>query len=163
MAAATPEPASFTPASFRPISLPDSAAISVRSLQSPRWPMRNMRPLTLPRPVPSDRSKRSQISWRILSASTPSGVMTPVSTGEYTAGSAHWISRPQALTALRTPSAQRLWRGGGGGAAPAFGPALVAGEHRVQATLRRIEQHVAGLGQAIQQVGVGRVREVACL
>ena len=36
-----------------------SAAISVRSLQSPRWPMRNMRPFTLPRPVPSDMSKCS--------------------------------------------------------------------------------------------------------
>ena len=59
IAAATPEPASFTPDSFRPISQPESAAIRVRSLQSPRWPMRNMRPLTLPRPVPSDRSKRS--------------------------------------------------------------------------------------------------------
>ena len=77
---------------------------------SPRWPMRNMRPLTLPRPVPSDRSKRWWIVWRTRSASMPSGVITPVSTGEYTAGSAHWISRPHARTAARTPSAQRAWR-----------------------------------------------------
>ena len=50
---------SFTPDSFRPISQPESAAISVRSLQSPRWPMRNILPLSLPRPVPSEQSKRS--------------------------------------------------------------------------------------------------------
>src|SRR5258706_3448557 len=76
IAACTPLPASGTPLSLSPISQPDSAAISVRSLQSPRWPMRNMRPLTLPRPVPSDRSKRSWMSWRTRSASTPSGITT---------------------------------------------------------------------------------------
>ena len=36
-----------------------NAAISVRSLQSPRCPMRNIRPFTFPRPVPSEQSKRS--------------------------------------------------------------------------------------------------------
>ena len=67
IAAGTPLRASGTPASFRPISTPASVAISVRSLLSPRWPMRNIRPLSLPRPVPSDRSKRcvDQLAQRV--------------------------------------------------------------------------------------------------
>ena len=39
--------------------------------------MRNMRPLTLPRPVPRERSKRSWMSFLSASASVPAGVITP--------------------------------------------------------------------------------------
>src|SRR6185436_1648495 len=39
-----------------PISTPASVPISVRSLKSPRWPMRKILPASLPRPVPSDMS-----------------------------------------------------------------------------------------------------------
>src|SRR5256885_4389989 len=48
------------PARSRPISTPASVPASVRSLKSPRWPMRNTQPESLLRPWPSDMSKRSE-------------------------------------------------------------------------------------------------------
>ena len=58
MAAETPLSSSGMRASFSPISTPESAAIRVRSLESPRCPIRNMRPFSLPSPAPSERSNR---------------------------------------------------------------------------------------------------------
>ena len=109
-----------------PSRTPASAAISVRSLQSPRWPMRNMRPLTLPRPVPSDRSKRSWISLR-----TRVGVDA---CGRDHAGQHRRIHGRVGALDRQAPGAHR--------GAHALGPALVAREHRGQPLL---EQHVERL------------------
>src|SRR6185436_7960464 len=93
--------------------------------------MRNTLPVTLPSPWPSDMSKRSSTTLRNASASWPAGMSTPVSVELYNAGSAHRISRPQAF---------------------------VTREHVVESFL---EQHLQRGGQAVEQIGRGRVREVA--
>src|SRR6202035_6141600 len=54
IAASTPPARCGTPAAARPISTPDKAPVSVNSLHSPRWPMRNTFPASLDRPEPSD-------------------------------------------------------------------------------------------------------------
>ena len=134
-----------TPASLRPISTPASVATSVRSLLSPRWPMRNMRPLTLPRPVPSERSKRSWISWRSASASTPAR--------RDHAGEHRRIARPGRRTGSagprRAPRRARLRPSAGGARTPCPGP--------------RSSSMSSASRQAVQQVGVRRVRPVAVL
>jgi hypothetical protein len=56
-AAATPSARCGTCARLRPISTPDRVPASIRSLKSPRWPMRNTRSASRPRPLPSDMSK----------------------------------------------------------------------------------------------------------
>src|SRR5918996_1017538 len=68
MAACTPSFFTGTPASPSPISTPASVPISMRSLKSPKWPMRNILPPSLVSPVPSDRSNASRITLRTLSA-----------------------------------------------------------------------------------------------
>jgi len=55
-------------------------------------------------------SQKGLMMPRTASASTPSGMTTPVRMGEYTLGSSHWMAKPQACTACRTPCAQRWWR-----------------------------------------------------
>ena len=133
-----------TPASLRPISTPASAAMRVRSLQSPRWPMRNIRPLTLPRPVPSERSKRSWISLRRASASTPGG-------RDHAGQHRRMRARVGALD-RQAPGADR--------AAHRLAPALVAREHRRQALARA---SCRAPPRAVEQVGVRRVGPVAAL
>ena len=52
--------------------------------------------------LPFDARVHSPLNFaRNASASWPAGITTPVSELEYSAGSAHRISRPQARTALR--------------------------------------------------------------
>ena len=127
-----------TPASRSPISTPHSVPASIRSLKSPRWPMRKIRPCSLPRPAPSDMSKRSRITRRTSSASWPSGSTTPVSTAEYSRGSAHSTSRPQRLD--RRARRRRV--------------AGVAGEDGRQPLLA---QHRERLAQPVEQVRGRRV------
>src|SRR5262249_54759658 len=67
-----------TPATARLISTPASTPMIVRSLTSPRWPMRNTLPASLVRPVPSDTSKRSSAILRKASALCPSGISRAV-------------------------------------------------------------------------------------
>ena len=131
-----------TPAASVPSRRRPASRISVRSLKSPRWPMRNIRPLTLPRPVPSDMSKRSvdQLAQRVRVDAL--GHDHAGQHGRYTAGSAHWIARPHARTAR----------------AHAGGPALVAREHVRRPSSSSMSSASA---QAVQQVGVGRVGPVA--
>ncbi len=92
-------------------------------------------PFDLPRPVPRD--IQALVDQPSASASTPVGTLTPVRTGEYTFGtfgSAHWIGRPHAVTAARTPCPQRSRRANTSSSPSARNHA-----------------------QAVQQVGVGRV------
>ena len=107
IAASTPLPATGTPARRSPISTPHSVPISMRSLKSPRWPIRNTRPASLPSPAPSDMSKRSRMILRTASAS---GVITAVNDAEYSRSSRHSTSRPHAPTAARVAAACRWWR-----------------------------------------------------
>src|SRR6476661_172851 len=48
-AAPTPPAVNGTPPAARPISTPLSVPASIKSLKSPRWPMRKLRPLSFPR------------------------------------------------------------------------------------------------------------------
>lgn len=109
-ASSTPAPSSGTPASRRAICTPARAPASERSPRSPRWPIRNARPPSWPRPPPRDRLKRSSAILRTPSASTPSGTRTAVTVGECPAGSRQTVSRPQPRTARRAASACRAWR-----------------------------------------------------
>ena len=106
-----------------PSRTPASAASSVRSLLSPRWPMRNMRPLTLPRPVPSERSKRSWMSRR-----TRIGVDAG---GRDHAGQHRRVRAGVGALDRQAPGIDRR--------RARLAPALVAREHRCQALA---EQHV---------------------
>jgi hypothetical protein len=118
-------------------------AISVRSLQSPRWPMRNMRPLTLPRPVPSEQSKRS---WMRLAHRVGVHAL-----GRHHAGEHRRVHRRVGALDLQAPgldrrahaTAQRWWRAN-------------TVSRPCRAACRRLRQ-------AVQQVGVGGVGPVAVL
>src|SRR6202166_2404615 len=65
-------------ASCSPICTPARVPASVRSLKWPRWPIRKVLPASLPRPAPSDMSKRSKMISRTLSALYPSDSNTAV-------------------------------------------------------------------------------------
>jgi len=69
--------------------------------------MRKIFPFNLPRPVPSDMSKRSSTIRRNPSASRPSGITTAVSTPLYSAGFTATMSRPHAFTAARVARPKR--------------------------------------------------------
>src|ERR1700738_534422 len=109
-AAATPPVRAGMPARPRDISTPESVPQSVRSLNAPRWPMRKTLPFSLPRPWPSERSKRSSATARSFASSWPSGTRTAVSEPDCSRGSSQFSSRPQARTALRVASAWRACR-----------------------------------------------------
>src|SRR5436190_595023 len=96
MAAWTPPARCGALASPNPISTPHSVPQSMRSLKKPRWPMRNTLPASRPRPVPSDRSKRSSTLRRKMSASWPSGITIAVSESLYSSGFRHSISSAHA-------------------------------------------------------------------
>src|SRR5207247_4524558 len=67
-AAATPPRANGTRDRASPISTPASVPASIKSLKSPRCPIRNTLPFSLPRPVPSDMLERSRTVCRNASA-----------------------------------------------------------------------------------------------
>ena len=123
----------------RAISTPARVATMVRSLVSPRWPIRNTLPATLAKPVPSDTSNWSSATLRKASALWPSGISTAV--------------RMESSTSL---PAQDFQAPGPDRAAHGLGMPVVAGEHALEALL---VQHVDGLGQAVEQVGGRRVGE----
>ena len=77
------------PASARLISTPHRVPISIRSLKSPRWPIRNTRSFSSPSPAPSDMLKRSRAIARTRSAPRPSGMTTAVTTGLYSSSRSH--------------------------------------------------------------------------
>src|SRR5687768_12384906 len=77
-----------TLARARPISTPLSVPASIRSLKSPRWPIRNTLSASLPSPAPSDMLKRSRITLRKPSAEQPSGTNTAVTDWLNSLGSA---------------------------------------------------------------------------
>ena len=75
MAAATPPALCGTPARLRPISTPARVPISVRSLISPRWPMRKAVPASRPSP-PAIETPIVSRAWVITETPvTPSSVM----------------------------------------------------------------------------------------
>jgi hypothetical protein len=114
---------------------PASVASSVEVVQSPRWPMRNMRPFILLKPVPRDRSKRWWISRRSTSPRS------------YHTGEDRRVQRLVGALRRQAPGPHR-----------GLGPAPVPREDRGQAMR---EDHVERLRKAVQQVGVGRIGPVA--
>ena len=95
------------PRSAAPSATPHSVPASIRSLKSPRWPIRNTLSWSLPSPAPSDMSKRSRITRR--TSSEPSSI-TAVSAPENSRSSSASTSRPQPCTAARVAAAWRAWR-----------------------------------------------------
>src|ERR1700687_2677050 len=139
---ATSTPAGWigTSASCSPICTPASAPSRVRSLKWPRWPIRNTLPASLPRPAPSDMSKRSKMRSRTLSASCSSDSSTAVTDAECSRSSTHTTARPHARTAALAAAA---WRG-------------VSREYLRKAL---VVEHRQRLLQPVQQVGGWRVWE----
>ena len=131
-----------TPCIASPISTPHSVPHSIRSLKKPRCPMRNTRPASLPRPVPSDMSNLREHG-------------APERVGVVAVGHHHRRQRVAVLVRiaaehLEAPAAHRAPRG--------FRVPRVPREHRRQAFLA---QHRERLVQAVQQVGGRRRGKVA--
>ena len=130
----TPPRLNGTPQIARPISTPLSVPASMRSLKSPRCPMRKTRPLSLPRPVPSDMSKRSRMVWRsAIGVVSGCGITPRSATSLY--------SPALAREDLETPGLHR--------AARRFAVPRVAREHLRQPFL---EQHAAA-PRAVRRAG----------
>ena len=127
-----------TPASRRPISTPHSVPASIRSLKSPRWPIRNTRPASLPEPRAERHVEALEDHSPHLVGVVAVGSTTRSASRSTRARRRHSTSRPHAATA----------RARGGGVAG------VAREHVLQPLLA---QHRERLAQAVEQVGGRRV------
>ena len=92
---------------FSPISIAPSVPSSMGSLKSPRCPIRNNFPLSLPKPLPSETLKFSSTTLRNLSASCPLGSKIAVNELLYSPGLSAFSSSSHALTAARAASASR--------------------------------------------------------
>src|SRR5260221_6398542 len=98
-AALTPPFWNGTPNRARPISTPQRVPHNIRSLKSPRWPIRKALPLSFPSPEPSDKSNVSSVSLRNSASSKPPGKNTAVRVLLYSSASEQTSSSHQKLTA----------------------------------------------------------------